>query len=334
MHADLYEAPKGAICVVGSLNADLIVYRSNQGSSGPYDVGDAFELGLGGKGFNVALSLASLGLETYLVGRLGTDVFGNLMQRKLAKTPVREDLVRVDPDNPTGIGHVRVNTDDGDYDTCVVPGANGKVDHTDIDAALASRKDFTHLVLEFEVPVQTALYAAKKARERGIIVVLNASPALRGASELLPYTDVLVVNESEAHALWLEIDGGNARIPVQLWDVIDNLRKTHGTRDVVVTLGSRGLWGMNSLGELRQLAAHDIDIVNAVGAGDSFLAMLVAEMARGISLLASLDMANAAGALACTRRQSWLEAMDAPAIEQLVEDQSVIITPRARRAAR
>jgi ribokinase len=208
------------------------------------------------------------------------------------------------------------------------------VDHTDIDAALASRKDFTHLVLEFEVPVQTALYAAKKARERGIIVVLNASPALRGASELLPYTDVLVVNESEAHALWLEIDGGNARIPVQLWDVIDNLRKTHGTRDVVVTLGSRGLWGMNSLGELRQLAAHDIDIVNAVGAGDSFLAMLVAEMARGISMLASLDMANAAGALACTRRQSWLEAMDAPAIEHLVEDQSVIITPRARRAAR
>jgi ribokinase len=265
---------------------------------------------------------------------LGTDVFGNLMHRKLGKTPVRGDFVRIDPDNATGIGHVRVNTDDGDYDTCVVPGANGMVDHTDIDAALGPRTVFSHLVLEFEVPVETALYAAKRARERGVCVVLNASPALPGAAQLLPYTDVLVVNEKEAHALWMEIDGGRTRLPVKLWDVIDTLRKTHGTRDVVVTLGSRGLWGMDSFGELRQLASHNIDIVNAVGAGDSFLAMLVAGMARGGSMLVSLDLANAAGALACTRRQSWLEAMDAPAIEQLVEDQSVVITPRARRAAR
>jgi ribokinase len=102
------------VCICGSLNADLIVYRSNQRSIGSYDVGDTFELDLrGGKGFNVALSLASLGLETYLVGRLGSDVFGNLMNRKLAKTPVRGDFVQVDPQNATGIGHVRVNTDDG-----------------------------------------------------------------------------------------------------------------------------------------------------------------------------------------------------------------------------
>ncbi len=324
----------GPVLICGSLNADLIVYRSDGGSSGSYHVGDAFELGLGGKGFNVALSLASLGLETYLVGRLGADVFGNHMQRKLAKTPVRGDYVHVDPDSPTGIGHVRVNTSDGDYDTCVVPGANGMVDRSDVDAALQSRKPFTHLVLEFEIPLETALYAAKEARSRGTKVVLNASPVLPGSSELLPYTDVLVVNESEANALWLEVTGERKQLPVPLWDLIDTLRSAHGSRDVVITLGSRGLLGMSSRGELRQLGAHKVDIVNAVGAGDSFLSMLVANLARGNSTLASLDEANAAGALACTRPQSWLEAKDAPSIEHLTQDKSVVVTPRTRSAAR
>ena len=188
---------------------------------------------------------------------------------------------------------MRVNTDDGDYDTCVVPGANGKVDHTDIDAALGSRKDFTHLVLEFEVPVETALYAAKKARAQGIVVVLNASPTLRGASEsaALHRRPGGQREPRRTRSGWRSTAGTRA-MPVQLWDVIDNLRKTHGTRDVVITLGSRGLWGMSSLGEIRQFDAHSVDIVNAVGAGDSFLAMFVSDMARGISMLASLDMAE------------------------------------------
>ena len=328
-----FTRPGGPVCVCGSLNADLIVYQSERQVPGGYNVGGAFELGLGGKGFNVALSVAATGVETHLVGRLGNDVFGNLMQRKLARTAVRSDFVHMDTDNATGIGHVRVNSE-GDYDTCVVPGANGAVGKADVDAALGSGPAFTHLVLEFEIPVATAQYAARRAREKGIVVVLNASPAVGGVADMLQYTDVLVVNESEAYALWLELQGGDAALPAKLWDVIDTLRKARGTRDVVVTLGSRGVWGMSSWGELRQLGSHAIATVNTVGAGDSFLAMLVSGLARGDSFLESLTLANAAGALACTRRQSWLDANDGPRLSELVEDRSVIITPRLRRAIR
>ena len=62
---------------------------------------------------------------------------------------------------------------------------------------------------------------------------------------------------------------------------MDLLRRCDGgPRDVVVTLGERGLWGMSRTGEVRQYRAHDVPTVNAVGAGDSFLAMLVSRSLR------------------------------------------------------
>ncbi|MDT5211125.1 MAG: ribokinase [Mycobacterium sp.] len=68
-----------AVCVVGSLNADLIAYESNTWIPGAYNVGDRFEMGAGGKGLNVAMSIAATGLPSYLVGRVGNDMFGHFL---------------------------------------------------------------------------------------------------------------------------------------------------------------------------------------------------------------------------------------------------------------
>ena len=61
-----------AVCVVGSLNADLIAYESDTWIPGAYNVGDRFEMGAGGKGLNVAMSIAATGLPSYLVGAWAT----------------------------------------------------------------------------------------------------------------------------------------------------------------------------------------------------------------------------------------------------------------------
>ena len=72
-----------AVCVVGSLNADLDAYESDTWIPGSYNVGERFELGAGGKGLNVAMSLAATGLPAYLVGRVGNDIFGQFIKRSL-----------------------------------------------------------------------------------------------------------------------------------------------------------------------------------------------------------------------------------------------------------
>jgi ribokinase len=330
---DLGAVPDGArIAVVGSLNADLIAYESAHPAGSDYNVGEGFELGVGGKGMNVAMSIAATGISPYLVGRLGNDIFGNLIRRALIKSPINHDFVKTDSSRSTGVGHVRVNAEK-DYDTCVIPGANGCVDNTDVDGVLSSGVTFSHLVLEFEIPLRAALHAASSFRAQRAKVVVNFSPPISGSRMLLPFTDVLVANEREAFALWLEVVGADQPLPTSLWTVIDTLRRTDGGyRDVVVTLGSRGVWAMSANGELRQLAAYEINAVNAVGAGDSFLAMLVSSLARGTSLLDSLYPAAAGGALACSRRESWLNGNDGPRIAELMQDKSILIPARSRKA--
>ena len=320
-----------AVCVVGSLNADLIAYESDSWIPGAYNVGDRFELGAGGKGLNVAISIAATGLPSYLVGRVGNDMFGHFIQRALTHGAVRQDFVAADSSAATGVGHVRVNAH-RDYDTCVVPGANDHVDASDTTAALARGIAFSHLVMSFEIPLPTVIDAARRFRAAGSQVVVNFSPVTEDSRKVLPHTDVLVLNEAEAAALWLQVAGPDAAIPGRLWDTVDLLRKCDGgPRDVVVTLGERGLWGMSRFGEVRQYRAHDITTVNAVGAGDSFLAMLVSRLAQGDPFLDGLTAAGAAGALACSRRESWLNRGDAARLNDMIQDRTVLIPARTRK---
>ncbi len=323
-----------AVCIVGSLNADLIAYESDTWIPGAYNVGDRFELGAGGKGLNVAMSIAATGLPTYLVGRVGNDMFGHFLKRALSAGSVNQDFVKTDPTACTGVGHVRVNAK-RDYDTCVVPGTNDRVDATDTTSALDNDGvTFSHLVMSFEIPLDTVVDAARRFRAAGAKVVVNFSPVTENARRVLPHTDVLVVNEAEAAALWLQVAGLDATMPNRLWDTVDLLRKCDGgPRDVVVTLGERGLWGMSRIGEVRQYRAHDIATVNAVGAGDSFLAMLVSRLAQGEPFLDGLAAAGAAGALACSRRESWLNRHDAPRLNEMVQDRTVLIPARTRKTA-
>jgi ribokinase len=327
-----HEGP--AVCVVGSLNADLIAYESDTWIPGAYNVGDRFEMGAGGKGLNVAMSIAATGLPSYLVGRVGNDMFGHFLTRALMQGSVNHDLVKTDPTAFTGIGHVRVNAE-RDYNTCVVPGANDHVDATDTTSALNRGVRFSHVVMSFEVPLPAVVDTARRFRAAGTQVVVNFSPVSEDARLVLPHTDVLVVNEAEAAALWLQVVGSDAPMPARQLETVDLLRRCDGgPRDVVVTLGERGLWGMSRTGEVRQYRAHDVPTVNAVGAGDSFLAMLVSRLAQDDPFLEGLAAAGAAGALACSRRESWLTRNDAPRLNDMMDDHTVLIPLRGRNIAK
>ncbi len=334
-HPNIDFGPHGgpAVCVIGSLNADLIAYESDTWVPGAYNVGRRFELGAGGKGLNVAMSIAATGLPSYLVGRVGNDMFGHFILRALTTGRVNQDFIQTDSSAGTGIGHVRVNAH-RDYDTCVVPGANDEVDASDTTSALELGISFSHAVMEFEIPLKTVVDAARRFRAAGSQVVVNFSPVTEGSRVVLPHTDVLVVNRAEAAALWLQVAGSDAAIPNRLWSTMDLLRRCDGgPRDVVVTLGEDGLCGISRTGEIRQYRAHQVPTVNAVGAGDSFLAMLVSRLAQGEPFLDALAAAGAAGALACSRRQSWLNRGDAPRLNEMVQDRSVLIPARTRKVA-
>jgi ribokinase len=129
-------------------------------------------------------------------------------------------------------------------------------------------------LLQLEIPIDTAVAAAKIARAAGATVLLNASPA--GAdpaalAQLADVTDVVIVNEAEA-AQW------NWQVP-----------------QLVTTLGSRGASHRSADGETH-VPAPEVEPVDTTGAGDVFAGVLAAGWSTDPAH--ALRRACAAGALA------------------------------------
>lgn len=258
----------GRVVVLGSVNVDLAVHTAVLPRAGETVSGSSFAQSHGGKGANQAVAASRAGAEVVLCAAVGTDGFGDAALSALVRDDVDTGLVaRVE--SPTGVALVIVE-ESGENQIVVVAGANRRA----VGRGVVWRHgDVASAVLE--VPVAAVEEFFTEARTAGAMTVLNAAPATSEASRLLPLCDVVCVNEVEFEAL------GN---PV-------------GGASLVVTLGSEGVRVVDADGE-RSLAAHAVEVVDTVGAGDAFCGVLAAGLAAGLSLRDSVVRANAAGAMA------------------------------------
>lgn len=297
------------ICVVGSLNADLITYLGAEVSAASYVTGDRFEMAAGGKSLNAAMSIASLDPTVTLVGRVGCDDLGNFITGALRARGITTEGIILDDRIHTGVGHVRVNPE-GEYDTVVVPGANGNFSPADVDAYLEDHEPPAFVVLNLEVPLPAVRHAATRFRELGSTVVLNLSPVHAEARSLLRLADVVVMNLSEAcHVLDVPQSTDVQRLLTALREA--------GAKTPVLTLGDGGVAALHG-NDVLHAAVEPIRVVNSVGAGDSFLGAMVLAMANGHPFHVSLKTANEAGRLVCGRSESFLTPADIRDIENVI----------------
>jgi ribokinase len=124
------------------------------------------------------------------------------------------------------------------------------------------------------------------ARKQGLKLAYSAAPFDASVVlDLLPHTDLLVVNEGEAAAL-----GGALGKPVE----------SAGIPHLVITLGSAGATYHGVSGTLVQ-PAFSVDVVDTTGAGDCYLGYLLAGMAAGDDIADAMAAAAAAAALHVSR---------------------------------
>ena len=103
----------GRVCVVGSLNADLVARVPRRPASGETVLGSGFATGLGGKGFNQAVAAARCGASVTMVGRVGNDGYGGQLLSALSAEGIDSSHVGTDPVTGTGVAVVLVE-DSGD----------------------------------------------------------------------------------------------------------------------------------------------------------------------------------------------------------------------------
>lgn len=278
--------------VLGSINADLTVDVARLPRPGETVSGDHFAVRAGGKGANQALAAARAGATVVMAGAVGDDVFAAVALANLRPAGIDLGGVRV-VDAPTGIAMIQV-AGDGENAIVVAPGANAAVTAADAAALGLGRGDV--LLLQGEIPVDALAAGCAAARRAGARTLLNAAPFDPRLRDLLDLVDVLVVNEGEAAQL-ADVCG-----PVIEGAPSVAARLGTATLDVVVTRGARGLEAVIA-NQPVALEALAVDVIDSVGAGDTFCGYLAAGLAAaGAIEPAMLRRASVAASLACTRR--------------------------------
>ncbi|MBP2451263.1 ribokinase [Mycolicibacterium lutetiense] len=259
------------VCVVGSINADLTFTVGALPRPGQTVLASSLVSAPGGKGGNQAVAAARAGAEVALVAALGDDAAATNLREHLQATGVATDAVTCVP-GPSGSAAILV---DGVGENCIVvaPGANARLE-VDSAAARTAIVWSEVVLIQLEIPVATAIAAARLAKAAGAVVMLNASPGGTAAHQLLGLSelvDVVVVNETEA-AEWH-------------WPV----------RHLVITRGARGASYLGTE-ERFDVPAPAVQALDTAGAGDVFAGVLAANWTAGHE--SALRRACAAGALA------------------------------------
>jgi ribokinase len=259
------------VVVVGSVNMDVVFAVTGLPKPGETVLAGSAQLLPGGKGGNQAVAAARAGADVQLVAAVGGDSNGAQLRDHLAANGVGLDGLITLP-GPSGTAAIVVD-EAAENMIIVAPGANG---HLTMDSQRLRDivADCDVLLLQLEIPIETAVAAARQARAAGATVMVNASPAgadPRGLADLAGVTDVVIVNESEARA-WQ-------------WPV----------PHLVITRGARGAT-YSAAGEELAVPSPAVEALDTTGAGDVFAGVLAAGWTTDRHH--ALRRAAAAGALA------------------------------------
>ncbi|WP_376768188.1 ribokinase [Paenibacillus alginolyticus] len=280
------------IVVIGSLNMDIVIEADRHPQLGETILGSNARFIPGGKGANQAVAAARLGAKTTMIGAVGTDSFGQELLKALDDNKISRNSVKLVDGTATGIASIFISN--GDNSIVVVPGANYQLLPDDIDRYEAIIQNADILLLQLEIPLDTVIHAAKKAKSFGKTVVLNPAPAQFLPDELLRNVDYITPNRSEL-SLLTGIQAEGDELESAMTSIIQR-----GANNVITTLGADGSAFLEK-GKLQKAPGYKVSVVDTTGAGDSFNAGLAFSLAKQNSLVQSVSFAAKVSALAVTK---------------------------------
>jgi ribokinase len=273
------------VLVVGSLNMDLVVQSDTLPRLGETLFGTSFATHPGGKGANQAVAAARLGARVTMLGRVGSDGFGNELKTRLAQENVETRWVHETPATSTGIAAITVSH--ADNAILVVSGANGSLSPADLDDAESAFKAADVVLAQLEVPVKTVQHAAELAAIHDKPFILNPAPAMQLPRTLLERSTLITPNEYELATALSQ--------PKASWQ---ELLSTLPER-VVMTKGAEGAYFSDAAGAVQHQPGFPVKPVDSTGAGDTFNGALAAFWHLGFA--EAVRRGCAAGALSVTK---------------------------------
>ncbi|MGD2167710.1 MAG: carbohydrate kinase [Gammaproteobacteria bacterium] len=235
---------------------------------------------LGGAPFNVAWHLEGFGHSPRFISRIGNDALGHRVLEAMRVWGMRTNELQTDPALPTGTVDVTLEHGEPSYEI-VHPAAWDAIAAPD------------------EVPASGLLYhgtlALRDARSRSALARIRAGHSggvFVDVNLRDPWWHADQVTASLHHATWVKLNEAELEALRPSATPQDFLQE-FALQGLVVTHGARGAEILTVNGQYAQAQPRaNVDVVDAVGAGDAFSAVIITGLTRGWPLTLCAERAQ------------------------------------------
>ncbi len=249
---------------------------------------------LGGAPFNVACHLHMLGKEVIMVSRVGKDVLGDQVIRRMKQKGISTRYIQFDAKHSTGIVNVTLDQLDNPSYEIVEPVAWDFIELTDelVQVAKQAKMIVFGSLAQRDPVSRHTIQELRKLNPLTVFDINLRSPYLSPeiVKESLLDSCIIKLNEDELLRLagWFHLQGEPRETAVQLAEKFD-------CQTICVTKGANGaaLWHK---GVWSEHEGFEVEVKDTVGAGDAFLAALLSGILSGDENNKILEFANAVGA--------------------------------------
>lgn len=287
------------LVVVGSYHVDLLISTSQLPDWGDDLRPEAVRTVPGGKGLNLAVTLARTGAHVAAVGVLGTDPVGSSLLATLVAEGVDVTAVARQALVPTPVCLVFTAPDGRNAFVWRVPDEYAVTPEV-LGRAEKSIAGADGVLLTFEAP-EAIPRVLEVAHAGGTLAVVNPAPFPADRGELAAVrwdlVDVLVPNEAEARALLPPEHPARAGPAERLAEAVG---RALAVPLVCVTLAERGCAVYDGT-TTRAYPAHPTEVVDTTAASDVFTAVFAACHLAGVDQSEAVRRAQAAAARTVTR---------------------------------
>lgn len=270
------------VLVFGSLNIDFIYKLEHIVMPNETIKSTTCEVSAGGKGLNQAMAFAKTGLPVYIASNLGKN--GQVLADTLSSGNVDISLLNhVDEDS----GEAIIQVDENGNNAIIVCGnCNEHITEAYIESVFSHFEKGDILVIQNEINNLDLII--NTAKDKGIILVFNPSP-FNHVIKTLPMNkiDYLFINEVEGKQL-TSYDDEKC--------IVEQILKEYPDMKIVLTLGERGAVYADKT-EFIFEPAKKVEVVDTVGAGDTFTGYFIYGINSGKTVKESLQMAATASSI-------------------------------------
>lgn len=257
---------------------------------------DQLEIHTGGCANNTAIALSRLGVSVGAMGKIGNDHFGNLLLQTLNENRVDTTGIQQDDSTNTSFTFVAVASD-GERSFCHYIGANGELSENDLAWDIIKTAKILHIAGALVMPNfdgQPMANVLKKAKTLGIKTSLDTAWDATGKwletlEPCLPYVDIFLPSLVEAQQLTGTSEPNE----------ISKFLHDYGINTIGIKMGENGSY-VSTLKEKFYMPAYLVDIVDATGAGDAYVAGFLTGIVKGWDLKSTTELASATGAACVT----------------------------------